>query len=424
MSVDYTNRSLDWLEKLRETATRRFLELGFPTTKLEDWKYTNIAPISGTTFATGLDESSQTLPDALWAEVERFPHPRLAFLNSRWVEGTASEAGIVMENLRHALFNPDFGPVLQRHLGRYADTENQAFVAWNTSRFADGALMMIPSGAVVHEPIHLIYISTPGRQPRAVFPRNVILAGEACRLSVVEVYLSGAGGVGLTNSVTEIVAAPGAAIDYYRLELEAASHFHVSTVNAVLDRDAVLKSHSFSLGAGLARNELRVAMDGEGSECTLNGLFLVDGNRLVDNHTEIDHRRPHATSRELYKGVLTGRGAGVFNGAIVVRKDAQKTNAVQHNRNLLLSEHAQINTKPQLEIRADDVRCAHGAGIGQIDQDALFYLKTRGVDERVARRILIRGFAAEILDGVHVPAVERELQRKIDAWFETSLEAA
>jgi Fe-S cluster assembly protein SufD len=239
----------------------------------------------------------------------------------------------------------------------------------------------------------------------------------------VEVFLSVAGGAYLTNAVTEIVGGPGAVIDYYKMEQESSAGFHVAAVKVSLGRDAILKSHSFSFGAGLARNDLSVVLDGEGSACNLDGLFIVDGHRLVDNHTEIDHRKPYATSRELYKGILSGHAQGVFNGAIKVREGAQKANAVQHSKNLLLSENAQINTKPQLEIRADDVRCAHGASIGQLDQDAMFYLKTRGVDERVGRQILIRGFATEILDRVHVPHIRRQLETLLDGWFEKKLEA-
>jgi Fe-S cluster assembly protein SufD len=283
---------------------------------------------------------------------------------------------------------------------------------------------VIPAGAIVSEPIHLVFISTASDQPFATFPRNLIIVGEGAQISLAETYLSLSSGVYLTNTVTEIAAGDGAVIDYYKAERESPESFHIASVNAALGRDAVLTAHSFSLGAALSRNELRVTLDGEGAQCALNGLFLADGHRLVDNHTQIDHRKPHATSRELYKGVLAGYGEGVFNGAIIVREDAQKTDAVQHNKNLILSGHAQINTKPQLEIRADDVRCAHGASIGQLDQEALFYLKTRGVDDRSARRILVRGFASEILDGVRVPDVRESLDRLFDEWFQSKLEAA
>jgi Fe-S cluster assembly protein SufD len=224
--------------------------------------------------------------------------------------------------------------------------------------------------------------------------------------------------------VTEIAAGPNAVIDYYKIEDESCQSFHIAAINAHLDRDASLTSHSISFGGSLIRNDLNVSLDSEGAYCTLNGLFTVDGQRLVDNHTRIDHLRPHASSRELYKGVLAGNAQGVFNGAIVVHENAQKTDAVQHSKNLLLSKQAQINTKPQLEIRNNDVRCFHGATIGQMDTDAVFYLKSRGIDEREAKRVLIRGFAAEIIDGVRVPTLRNQLEHQLDSWLKGVLEAS
>jgi cysteine desulfurase/selenocysteine lyase len=394
----------------------RFLELGFPTTRLEAWKYTNVAPISRLTFRPAVAASQALLPD-----LNAFPGPRLVFVNG-FLRARASDQRIEVATLSDLLADPNRAPLLERYLGRYADTANHSFVAWNTAFFSDGACVLIPPGTIVAEPIHLFFISTGGGEPQATFPRNLIVVGEGSQVALVEVFLATSDALYLTNSVTEIAGAAGAMIDYYKVEHESHKSFHIATVAAGLARDATLTSHSISLGAALARNDLSIALDGEGAHCTLDGLFLADAHRLVDNHTEIDHRRPHATSRELYKGILAGHGQGVFNGAIIVRKDAQKTDAVQHNRNLLLSEDAQINTKPQLEIRADDVRCAHGASIGQIDREALFYLNTRGVNEEDARRMLVRGFAAEILDGIRVTSIRDELERLVDTWFENTLD--
>jgi Fe-S cluster assembly protein SufD len=212
-------------------------------------------------------------------------------------------------------------------------------------------------------------------------------------------------------------------IDYYKIERESPRAFHVAVINAHLARDANLTSHSMSFGGSLVRNDLNVVLGGEGSHCTLNGLFVVDGQRLVDNHTRIDHVRPHASSRELYKGVLAGSGEGVFNGAIAVHENAQKTDAVQHSKNLLLSREAQINTKPQLEIRNNDVRCFHGAAIGQIDTEAVFYLKSRGIAEWDAKRILVSGFAGEVIDSIRVSAVRDQLEHLMEGWFQSVLEA-
>jgi Fe-S cluster assembly protein SufD len=421
-------RGLDWLQRLRKNAIERFDQLGFPTTRLEEWKYTNVAPLGRLTFRPALKQSKAAVPDSLHSQLDLFSGPRLVFVNGM-LDGDLSltkdnDCGLQLNSLGESLGNSNQSSRLEGYLGRYADASNHAFVAWNTGFFGDGAYVVIPAGTTVAAPIHLVFVSTGADGPVAAYPRNLIVAGEGARVALVETFLSPPGAVHLTNAVTEIVAGANATIDYYKIQRESTESFHVATLTASLDRDASLTSHTFSFGAVLTRNDLNVALNGEGSQCTLDGLFLVDGHRLVDNHTVIDHRRPHGTSRELYKGILSGYAQGVFNGAIVVRKDAQKTDAVQHSKNLLLSEHAQINTKPQLEIRADDVRCAHGASIGQLDREAMFYLRTRGVDDRAARRILIRGFAAEILDRTRVPDIRRQLEVLLDEWFEERLEAA
>lgn len=421
-------RRHDWLGRLRKSALNRFVQLGFPTTRLEDWKYTNVTSIGRLVFRPALGPLKAQLPDLLRQQLDLIPRPRVVFVNGlldrRLSLYKAEDCGLQLNSLAESLGDSNQTPVLERHLGQHTDMSNHAFVAWNTGFFADGAYLVIPAGITVSSPVHLVFVSTGEDQPLAAFPRNVIVVGEGARVALAETFLSVPGVVHLTNAVTEIVAGANATIDYYKIERESCDDFHVATINANLGPDASLHTHTFSLGAALTRNDLVVALDGEGAQCSLDGLFLVEGNRLVDNHTEIDHRQPHATSRELYKGILGGHAQGVFNGAIIVRKDAQKTDAVQKSKNLLLSEHAQINTKPQLEIRANDVRCAHGASIGQLDQEAMFYLKTRGVDDRAARQILIRGFAAEILDRVHVPAIRELLQTPIDEWFEVRLEAA
>ena len=419
-------RGLAWVDRLRKTAVERFLDLGLPTTRLEDWKFTNVAPIRRLTFRP-VNQVSASIPEPLRSQLDLFPSPRLVFVDGlldRKLSGLPRESGLHLAGLSDSLADPNQAAILESHLGRYAETSDRAFAAWNTGFFADGACVMISPGTILTHPVHLVFISTGAGDPRATYPRNLILAGERSQVAVAEVFLSASGGVYLTNAVTEIVAGAGATIDYYKMECESGDGFHVATVKATLDRDASLTSHSISFGAALARNDLRVALDGEGSQCTLNGLFVVDGQRLVDNHTEIDHRKPHATSRELYKGVLAGHAQGVFNGAIIVRKDAQKTDALQRSRNLLLSENAQINTKPQLEIRADDVRCAHGATIGQIDRESMFYLKSRGLDERAARQILIRGFASEIIEGIRVSSIRQQSEIRLGEWFEGKLEAS
>ena len=405
---------LPWLERLRQKGMDDFLALGFPTTKLENWKYTNVAPIRRIAFELALDR-----PLTGTLEIGSSAGPRLVCVNG-WFSPTLSsmDSGLNFHllNMGQALQDPERAGVIEKHLGRYTSTSDHAFAAWNTALFTDGAYIEIPRGIAVEQPIQLTFISADHGKPRACYPRNLIVAGEGSQVTVVESFLGFDESPYLTNTVTEIVARPGAVVDYYKIECESPEGFHVAVINAHLDCDASLTSHSMSFGGGLVRNDLNVALDGEGSHCTLNGLFAVDGRRLVDNHTRIDHMRPHASSRELYKGVLDGNAEGVFNGAIVVHENAQKTDAVQYSKNLLLSREAQINTKPQLEIRNNDVRCFHGATIGQMDADAIFYLKSRGIDELEASRILVRGFGGEIIDGIRVPALREQLERLLDGW--------
>ncbi len=421
-------RGLDWLDHLRKNSIEKFIQLGFPTTRLEDWKYTNVSAIARRPFQNVPTPSQPQVPDSLRSQVDLVPGPRLVFVDGILDVALSlnpnGDVGLELCSIAESLRDPERAAALEPHLGHYAGLPDHAFVAWNTAFFRDGAYVAIPAGETVIRPIHLVFVSSGAPQPIAAHPRNLILVGDGARVALAETFLSAPGQAHLTNAVTEIVAGAGAAVDYYQIERESIENFHVATVNASLGRDADFTSHTFSFGAALTRNDLVVSLDGAGSQCSLDGLFLVEGHRLVDNHTQIDHRQPHATSRELYKGILSGHGLGVFNGAIIVRKDAQKTDAVQHSRNLLLSDHAQINTKPQLEIRADDVRCAHGASIGQLDQESLFYLTTRGIDDRGARQILIRGFAAEILDRIRVPGIRRQAADLLDAWFENSLGAA
>jgi Fe-S cluster assembly protein SufD len=416
---------LDWLVRLRDDALHRFLELGFPTTRLENWKYTNIAPIRRIAFQTAGMPPGR-IPAALRSRIEAFTAPRLVLINGlpcrelSVIQGTPS---ISLHWLSDVLADSARAAPLEGYLGSCASPSERAFVAWNTAFFADGAYVQIPKGTIIEQLVTVVHVALGSNPPWVSHPRNLIVAGEDSQVRIAEVFL-GAGSVYLTNPVTEIVAAPGAVVDYYKLECESDAAFHVGATNARVGRDSSITSHTVSIGGALARNELGVVLDGEGAHCTLNGVFVVDGHRLIDNHTEIDHISPHTSSRELYKGVLSGYGEAVFNGAIKVRENAQKADALQQSRNLLLSEHAQINAKPELEIRADDVRCAHGATVGQIDREAMFYLRSRGMSERDARRLLVRGFAAEVLDRVEVPDLRNYLEFRLEDWFRNALEAA
>ena len=364
------------IDEIREQARRRFSELGFPTTHNEDWRFTSVAPIARTQFEPG---GAGTLPAA------------------------ASQAapGVQITKLSKANVEP--------YLARYASYQNNAFVALNTANFDDGLFIRIAEGAVIEEPIELVIQSFANGHPTASNPRILIVAEPNSQAAIIETY-KGQGGTYLTNTVTELIAGDHAVIDHYKLQTESSQAFHVSTLQIQLGRDTNFRSHSLSFGGALVRNDVNAVLS-EGSECTLNGLYLADGDQHIDNHTSIDHAKPNAASHELYKGILEGHSTAVFNGKILVRKDAQKTDAKQTNKNLVLSEDAVINTKPELQILADDVRCTHGATIGQLDPEGIFYLQSRGIGLADARNLLIYAFARDIVDRIKVASLREQSEK-------------
>jgi Fe-S cluster assembly protein SufD len=410
----------EWLGRLRRQAYERFSALGFPSTKDEEWKYTNVSPIAKTQFVRapldGFRPRRQDLPDLGCAV-------RLVFVNGRFSPELSTlepAGGLRVQSLAAAL--TEGHPAVEAHLGRYASFEKQAFVALNTALAEDGALVEIGKDAAPERPVHLVFWSSAGDAPVAVHSRILILAARGSQASVIEHYLGAPGSRYFTNAVTEAVLGPGAVLDHYRIQDESERAYHVAAFQAVQDRDSVLRSHNVAFGAALSRNDVNSVLDAEGAECVLNGLFLVNGERHADFHTLLDHAKPHCTSHELYKGILDGRGAGVFNGKIIVRKDAQKTNAIQSNRNLLLSSDAVINTKPQLEIFADDVRCTHGATVGQMDREALFYLRSRGIPAAAAREMLTLAFAGEVLDEMRWEPLKERLTAELHEILSRALE--
>ena len=364
-----------WLSELRDTARERFEKLGFPTTHDEDWRFTNVAPIARTDWTVRGMEPGRVCG--------KLP------------------AGVNVLDLSH--------PRVQQHLARYASYQTQPFVALNTANLEQGVFLEIPARAVIDEPIELAYRAS-GTESSATHPRTLILIGEGAQARIVESY-TGTSGHYLTNAVTEIVADQGSVVDHYKLQMEAPDAYHVATMQVQVGRGANFTSLAISLGAALARNDIYAVLS-EGTECTLNGFYLVSGTQHTDTHTAIDHAKPHGTSHELYKGILDGHANAVFNGKILVRKDAQKTDAKQTNKNLVLSEDATINTKPELQIFADDVRCTHGATIGQIDAESLFYLQARGIGRAEARAMLIVAFARDVLDRIKIAPL-REMVESI-----------
>jgi len=379
--VERHKESEPWLDKLRESAFARFAKLGFPTTRDEEWRFTNVAPIARTVF-------------------RHWHADRLLISPSEVEEMNEDEC--------------------ERYLGRYATPDQNAFTALNTAFLCYATALSIPRGVFEH-PIEITYeagADVTGDQnetePPAMHPRTLIVVAPGAQCTIIETY-KGAGRY-FTNAVTEVVAGDGAVIDHYKVQLESAEAFHVATMQVALGQSASLTTHNISLGGALVRNDIGVTLS-EGSDATVNGLYLVNGTQHVDNHTVIDHAKPHGTSLELYKGILAGHSSAVFNGRIIVRKDAQKTDSKQTNKNLVLSEDAVIDTKPELQIFADDVRCTHGATIGQLDAESLFYMQSRGIGKAQARSLLTQAFAQDIVDRIKVPELRERLEDVLSGKF-------
>jgi Fe-S cluster assembly protein SufD len=402
-----------WLEDLRARGASRVNALGVPTVREEEWRFTNVAPIGAIEFvpAEPLSGAAEHLAAFPYTDVP----VRLVIVNGRF-DTTLSRlkglpAGVQAGSLATAL--TERADVVQRYFGQLADFTHRTFAALNTAFVQDGAFIYVPDGVVVDEPVHVIFVSGADASKVMVHPRTLVVAGAGSQLRMAETYVGVKGQTYFTNAVSEIFIGENASVDHYKVQHESLDAFHIAALHAHTARSSTFSSHSFSLGGKLVRNDAFAILDGEGGDCTLNGLYLADRDRLIDNHTTIDHAKPHCGSHEVYKGILGGTARAVFNGKIIVRQDAQKTDAKQTNRALLLSDGATINTKPQLEIFADDVKCTHGAAIGQLDDDAIFYLRARGLTYAEARDMLIHAFAGQILERVQIDALRQALEAEL-----------
>jgi Fe-S cluster assembly protein SufD len=395
-----SSREPGWVAGIRRTGMERFRETGFPTVREDAWKYTNIAPFVKVPFQLASDERgsfARPLPLPAGAGVQ------IVFVNGRYAPELSSvgllTGGLEVASLADVLMaRPES---VEPYLAKVVRDGN-AFAQLNSAFVDDGVFVRIPARTPVPDPIHLIFVSEPAFGPTVSHPRNLVIAEAGSQAAVVETFLGAAGEPYFTNAVTEVVLGDGAVLDFSKLEREGDAAFHVATTAVSLGRNSNFTSHSISLGGALARNDLNVRLDAEGADCTLNGLFLGNGTQLLDNHTLIDHAMPHGTSRELYKGILDGKSRGIFHGKIIVRPDAQKTDAMQTNKNLLLSKESLVNSEPALEIFADDVKCRHGSTIGQLDAAAMFYLRSRGIGEDEARNLLVYAFASDVASRIRV----------------------
>lgn len=385
-----------WLRKSRAAAIEEFARLGFPTTRQEDWKYTDVSPIRQAAFAPHAPRG----PEHADVEAHRLPDlgaHEVVLVNGRLVpslaRGPALPHGLRVQPILETVARG--GP--DAVLGTIAKHEGRPFTALNAAYFADGVFIDVPRGLVLENPIHVLHVTTAAAEKRLVAPRVLLQTGEASQVQVIESFVGSEKGAYFTNAVTEILAGPSSIVDHLKLQSESSEAFHVARTAIKQERGSVVRSHLLTTGGRLVRQDIDVLFAGEGAEADLDGLYLLGDSQHTDLHTTIDHVPPHCTSREFYKGILDGRARGVFYGKVLVRKGAQKTDAMQTNKNLLLSDGALVDSTPALEINADDVKCGHGSTIGQLDKNQLFYLRSRGLPEATARGILIHAFARDVL---------------------------
>jgi Fe-S cluster assembly protein SufD len=406
-----------WLKEIREAAIARFAELGFPSMKQEEWRFTNTAPIAETAFAWS---HRGVGGGATRAQFESPPGTgtraaRVVFVDGAFAPDLSSvedlPPGVRAGSLAAALKTaPDLA---RTHLAHYAPYQASPFAALNTAFLADGAFVHVPAGVQLDRPIELVFVASAGADPFVSHPRSLVVVEPGAKATVVESYVAQNDALYWTNAVTEVTVGDGAQVEYYRMQRESRQAYHVATTHTIQGRDSVLRLHPITLGAGLARHDIYTALAGSGAELVLNGFYLLRGKQHADHHTVIDHVQPHCTSHEFFNGILGEHAHGVFTGRIIVRPGAQRTDSKQTNNNLLLSAEARADSQPQLEIYADDVKCTHGSTMGPLDEMALYYLQSRGLSPEMAAGMLTYGFAAEILGRMGHTDLRRELDHVI-----------
>lgn len=417
-SENLSSNEASWAQRLRENAMERFEQLGFPTIEEEDWKYTNLAPIAKTEFEPVLGTQTVVLDKSAlasfaYAEAEG---GRLVFVNGIYSRELSSlealPAGVVAQNLKDAL-SGEKAEVVRERLARYADYNSNGLTALNTAFISEGAFLLIPKGVRAQAPIHLLFIASTQSSPMVSFPRVLVVAETGSEATVIESYASAQDSRYWTNAVAEIVLEDGARLEHYKVQRESLQAFHTATTQVELNANSNFNTTTITLGARLSRHNVNVLMKARGAECHVDGLYLVGAQQHADTHSLIDHAEAHCTSRQLYKGILDGNGRAVFNGKVFVHSGAFQTDAQQTNRNLLLSNEARVDTKPQLEIFADDVKCAHGATVGQLEEEELFYLISRGLKPELAQNLLTYGFAEEVINKIAVQSIKAQLDEAV-----------
>lgn len=404
LAESHAANSHDWLRAIRKAGWDEFIAQGIPTTKHEEWRYCNVRALSDTEYvpAPELVMGKEVLASFRMGSLEGY---RLVFVNGRFQPHYSSHetlpTGVKILPLKQAIYDDE--EIVKAHLGQYAKASQNPFVGQNLGLFDDGLFVHIAKNTVFETPIQIIWIGAESHATYATFPRNLIVLEENAQAKVLECYF-GTGGTYFTNAVTELAVAESANLEHVKLQEESLEAIHIATIEGKQSSASTLNQYNVGFGAAIGRHDVNLFLDGEHCETRMDGVYLGAHDQVLDNHTRLDHAKPNCHSFEVYKGILAGRAIGVFNGKIFVHLDAQKTDAKQTNQALLLDPTATINTKPQLEIFADDVKCTHGATVGQIREDALFYLRARGIPEMEARHMLVYAFAGEVLDRISVPA--------------------
>jgi len=416
--------TVPWLELVRNSAMDRFEQLGFPTVHEEEWKYTNLSSFAKQKFVPAVRSESVSI------DTTRFAYPETIAAHLVVVNGFLSEElsvktgleNIVAVDLLNAVADARYNKVARGYLARNASYHNSGLASLNTAFLQSGLFLWIPKGVIVETPIQVTFLTDAAAADVATFPRLLVVAEENSSATLIETFVSTGEQQYFTNAIAEVVLKEGARLEHYRMQRESVKAFHTSVTSASLGRSSSYDTTSINLGAKLSRHDVSVVLDHEGAECWVDGLYLVGADQHADTHSVIDHQQPHCTSHQLYKGILDGNARAVFNGKVFVREGAQKTDAMQTNKNLLLSQHARVDTKPQLEIYADDVKCAHGAAVGQIDQEELFYLQARGINPELGRNLLTYGFAEEVIGKIKIDSLKSQLDEIVLRQLNTHLE--
>ena len=416
--------TVPWLELVRNSAIDRFEQLGFPTVHEEEWKYTNLAPFAKQSFVPATRATSISLDAAQFVYAEtRTAHLVVVngFLSEELSVTTGLEGAIAIDLLT-AVADARYNKIARSYLARNAGYHNDGLAALNTAFLQSGLFLWLPKNVRVETPIQVTFVTDAEHADAASFPRLLVVAEENSSATLIETFVSTRDEHYFTNAIAEVVLKDGARLEHYRMQRESDKAFHTSITAASLGRNASYNATSINLGGRLSRHDISVVLDHEGAECWVDGLYLAGSDQHTDTHSVIDHQQPHCTSHQLYKGILDGNARAVFNGKIFVREGAQKTDAMQTNKNLLLSQQARVDTKPQLEIYADDVKCAHGAAVGQIDQEELFYLQARGINPELGRSLLTYGFAEEVIGKIKIDSIRSQLDEIVLRQLNTHLE--